>query len=847
MRARKYLLLSLIFLLLVPVVTLGNVPLVNAADFDNFAYNPVFWEDWGIREITTQTVEVEPTDDGYTAEANPTSIHDDEVSLIGCENVGGDRHSYMKWDLSSYSGLTLTKVELKIYCRYFTVVGSRDFRYYPVHNQGWLANVLNWNNQPDKGSYFAILTSTAVGWYTLDDSDILNHTQSYLGSNMSLAFYTPDNYNGKYSYFSQTYEATKEPYLILYYGGGAELTSDWHTNSTVSLYSESTEWGNASLYRDLDIDEDETWITFGASFRTNASTNYQNSTMFICEYAKMDVNRFFGVFFAANQIGIAYYNWSGQYTTYNFTYSLDETEYHTLEMGLSSHTRILSVEVENTTSAIVDKDVFVEVTPPQIKNVSFCLNAENSITAANILWVEAPFSSIDGLREWEGTNTGVESYENPYWINSTGTDDETFAVKCMPFQGFKTLWNWSLSSDSGMHISLSFRWYDREGTAYASAIIFYVTKHPALDWYFGVWVGGEEDDILQIPITQEDEIAIAIWTEATGITYAYIQRNAESHTFSDFWIIDISDLVDLDSWGVQIEHTVYGMGATTFDMSYMKETEIFYGLKEGISQPRFGGMWWLFNPMVLMFFYLISAIQSALYPLAVMIASVFKPVTDTITNFMSSMNSLLGNLPSILTALGNVVQELIDEFITPFLAAAGDLPFWGDVLDSIGALFVTNLLVAQWANATIMNAILSALSLSLYGDATVLPTAYFAVTTLIQAFIAQIVFAIGDFTGILTMFTGVITGQPVIAFTFQSSLSGYIGIIVYYVATYLPIGLLFHLTFAVLRAVAATSIEPLLNVLWFYWGIATTVFSVFIRVIEFFYGMIVSIMEIIPF
>ena len=255
-------------------------------------------------------------------------------------------------------------------------------------------------------------------------------------------------------------------------------------------------------------------------------------------------------------------SYAGSGAAQSTSYSLGGTDYYQylqVDFDLDALTRQIHVEVfaENGTE-VLDHRINVEATPTKFTSCNFTVEAQSYLhtqynATAEIVWADGPFDVIDSLKDWHGTNTGDEAGENPYFMTQSDAAQENFSVKCMPFQGFKALWNWSMSGGFGQQHRISLQWRDRNGEASGSAIKFIIANAGAI-YRFQISIGGTV--LMYREVQQDDEVAIAVWIEqGSNRAYAYMQESAESHTFVDFWVYDVTDYVDLDSWGVELVHT----------------------------------------------------------------------------------------------------------------------------------------------------------------------------------------------------------------------------------------------------------------------------------------------------
>ena len=821
---RRWSALLLLFLLFPLVV--GPSPQVRAEEFDQFAYDPIYWEDWHYRNATN-TITVNVTSDTYVDENTPDG-NKDGLTVINLEHSGvGARecHGWFKFDLSAYAGLTLTAVSFFIHYAQFG--GNEDGDVCASHNQTWEADEITWNDEPayDTGSpiYDDFLFNGPLGSYEeISSAGILNHTQSYLGANMTIVIYDTDAPDGAYNKASSE-EDGHDAYLVLTSTSDElVLNENWNANRTVSIsaHNPSGTYKNATLYRETSIEDDEDSIKINAMLRTNASTGYQNATMLCAEYAEGSANKFFAVWVAADKIGVAYWNWEGVFTTSSTSHSVSETEYYTISTTLSAVTRRWSVIVQNESTTIVSNSYQIGATPPSVENITLTLNAQSCRTSANIVWVEAPFKEIDPLRGWVGTNTGDELGENPYNMYQTDADQERYQLKIMPFQGYKALWNWTMTANDGVQGMTRIRFKTRHGDDFGSLIMWSITRDTGV-YYFDMDIGGVTAK--RVTVTQEDQMAIAFWIDADGNAYMYAQVDPESHSFGDFWVFDVTAQVDFDSWGAIVEHVSEQAAAGTHNGNRWKEVELFCGAKEGISQPRFGGMWWQYNPLLVFFVNLITGIQRALAPIANAIYTFFKPAIDGFTN-------LLDNLPSILTVLNGIATDVVN-----ILFAA------------IFTNFINNVMVALMLVGTAWNLLLQHAGLLVFGDASILVNFFTQIFLWIMVLVGLLQTAIYSMSTVMSLLLNFLLGTQAIAINLTGTITDYLLVVVYYVITYGPYLLMFHMIGMLTKAVKTQDYQPFVDGFMLYFTIAQVAFGIVRGFVSIVVQGIQVIFDIIPF
>jgi hypothetical protein len=122
-----------------------------------------------------------PVDDAYVAGELPTSNFGQTTDLQS--DMSPVRESYLKFDLTSLAGVTVTEARLRM----FVTSGSANAQNIKqVSNTTWTENALNFNNRPAKGATIATFThgSTTGVWREVI---ITSHVAANAGALMSLA------------------------------------------------------------------------------------------------------------------------------------------------------------------------------------------------------------------------------------------------------------------------------------------------------------------------------------------------------------------------------------------------------------------------------------------------------------------------------------------------------------------------------------------------------------------------------------------------------------------------------------------------------------------------------------
>lgn len=863
----KYKLLPLLFLSFLFIQISAYSTIVTANETDTFPYHPVFWEDWKKTGLDQNSYDIVTVEDTYAVEVSPTQKNggNNEIGM-DCTVDDDERWAYLKFDLTGYGGLPLAEAYLYIYC--YAQDKSEDYHLYPVSNQTWLEEDVCWNDKPtaDTGTTLDYTTVSSVGWWHYSSEDLTDHVETYLGSNCSVMTTDDDGYDALANWHrTKEYGVSYAAFLRLVVDAPSQSVT-WNENSTISVLTQwaGTIYTNVSIYRDLFIDDGEDSLDVSCMLRTNATANYENGTFLIINYKQITTMRFFGVWLASNEIGIAYYNWSGVISYYEYPQSIQSNQYYTIEMKLDSYVRQLDVTVKSTSSTILEHTVNVEAIPAQAVNVSILNNMQAANRQTNIVWVEAPFNKISGLREWHTSNLDETLGDTPYTMYYDGTGSKNGTIKCKPFQGIKFQWNWTgLSEVGAIHTAISIGWYTKNGSLVGDDLNFRLYRAPvSLDRKLEADLG--EYTVTVTELEENGSLNIAIWVEKSGKAYFYVQTNPHSSEYSDFWIYEISpSSVSLDSWGIVFIHN-FGNGIG--DSSCMKEVEWFYGHEEGISQPRFGGMWWQYNPILVFFFWIASVIQGFVQWIAAVLAPVITAVGTYLAPFVTQVQSavlglatwLSDQLDAILNiwgVIGSIVADVATEFVNNFI-----VPLWNGFANWFITNFITGIFLVAIFLQSLFNQLLAAVSQWFWGDPTVLPNLF--ATGVIFLFetikgigyflISGRVAAIGIYLlGLLNGFVTPIGWETVGA----STIPDFIMMALFWVVSYAPVLFFIYITTTLLRVLtnfvtgdfSFDAFRPFWDIFQVFWKLAEFAYSILRTMLNAIWSVITAIMEIIPF
>ncbi len=155
--------------------------------------------------VSAGTMKIYPTDDAYVEKENPNSNYGSETTLrVGHELSHGTDRSYLKFDLSSLNGKTITSAKLSIFAMPEQgEIAKLNF----VSNNNWNEESINWNNKPSETNLVESKIITSSGRYEFNILFYVQTSQvSFVliedGENDLIMFaskeYNPDNINSPY-------------------------------------------------------------------------------------------------------------------------------------------------------------------------------------------------------------------------------------------------------------------------------------------------------------------------------------------------------------------------------------------------------------------------------------------------------------------------------------------------------------------------------------------------------------------------------------------------------------------------------------------------------------------------
>lgn len=538
-------------------------------------------------------------------------------------------------------------------------------------------------------------------------------------------------------------------------------------------------------------------------------------------------------------ISIFYYSGAGVLKYYTYLFSFLHTQYDDyleLDFRISRNLRTVTFDVYNSSrNKIISYTDFTELLPDRLTDTFFNLTANvNNFEWINssyeIVWIAAPFTKLSYIKNWELSGT-----VNPYSINATSLGVIAYSsVKVIPCQGFKFLWNVTERPQGSMfplETSITFESYSFGGIKNPSrslGIILYVNQYSVdlrlVSWsiypsYTIIWERSNWAFTYSSPITYAAYIGIALWHDVSGRVFICLQSNPESSTIGDYWIFDVTQYFDLNSWGIKFINRAAGEASNHWICSTLREVEIFAGQRDGISQPRFGGNIWQFNP----FFALFLGLQA-------LIGLILSPI-----------GGILNGWNNIFTTWGNIFSDWITHLDDLGVSI-------GELITGIQNAMFNNWYLQLTGFAQGFLDVLGYFSLLAFGNQFLLPAAWINFGIFVYTMIASIASGLGIGAVLINLIIqSLIYGTPTAVSPAIYASYGWLITIVYLVVTYVPPLFAIWILITVMRCVEEQEIQPLIDMGLVFLDIGMKVFSIVETVVGWISKIIITIGEIIPF
>lgn len=167
-----------------------------------------------------------PTDDAFVSRINPGVNYGTNTSLITYQVSTSNVPTYLKFDLTGYTGFDSAVLWLYDY----RGVGTATVNAYTVADTSWTETTINYSNAPTRGTSFVSATAATGQWVSWDVTSFANDAA---GDLLSLVL-TSTGYIPSQSFYSKESTLTNlrpylditeiapvpEPSTILLLGGG---------------------------------------------------------------------------------------------------------------------------------------------------------------------------------------------------------------------------------------------------------------------------------------------------------------------------------------------------------------------------------------------------------------------------------------------------------------------------------------------------------------------------------------------------------------------------------------------------------------------------------------------------
>ena len=118
--------------------------------------------------VSADTVEITPTDDAYVHSGSPSQNFGNEIILAIGSSVSGYYNTFIKFDLSSFSGATIQQANLRFFSSYSWGTFPTDSILITRNAADWSEGTITWNNKPGYLEPTPISSPSSIGWWTID-------------------------------------------------------------------------------------------------------------------------------------------------------------------------------------------------------------------------------------------------------------------------------------------------------------------------------------------------------------------------------------------------------------------------------------------------------------------------------------------------------------------------------------------------------------------------------------------------------------------------------------------------------------------------------------------------------
>lgn len=170
----------------------------------------------GFTLTTAQTIEIYPTDDMTTNTGSSTMFpENDELWIANWAAMQNYHQTLIKFDLSQYSGQTITTGKLNIYQHFHAPDGSpTPSKIYAV-TENWDESTWPTSSNITHGTaeYATPNFTTTLGWYEIDITTLVNEWLAGTTTNYGLVIIANSGTKFSEFYSKDAADGTKHPYL----------------------------------------------------------------------------------------------------------------------------------------------------------------------------------------------------------------------------------------------------------------------------------------------------------------------------------------------------------------------------------------------------------------------------------------------------------------------------------------------------------------------------------------------------------------------------------------------------------------------------------------------------------
>ncbi len=192
---------------------------------------------FGFTLTKAQVTTVYPTDDMTTQTGSSGMMPDnEELWIANWDPMQNYHQTLIKFDLSEYSGQSISNAKLKIYQHYHAPDGSPTPSKIFAITQDWDENTwqASSNVTHDSTEYAAATFTSTLGWYEIDITSLVNNWLDGTIPNYGLVIIANPNTKFAKFYSKDAADTTKHPYLEMNINTGIEVINRVISNVSVS-------------------------------------------------------------------------------------------------------------------------------------------------------------------------------------------------------------------------------------------------------------------------------------------------------------------------------------------------------------------------------------------------------------------------------------------------------------------------------------------------------------------------------------------------------------------------------------------------------------------------------------